>query len=135
MLTVEEYCKIRTAIGTRWAFGRSPGGSIIRGGRFGRCLSRASPTSVHARQDRLVPRLGPYKAVIERIPAEGEQTPRKQRHMATKLYCRSLDEHGYAGSYDQVRRYVGKRVRDRYETFIPLTHPPGWRLEVRASAH
>ena len=33
------------------------------------------------------------------------------------------------GGYDQVRRYVGQHRRDHRETFIPLAHDPGQRLE------
>ncbi len=46
-----------------------------------------------------------------------------------QLFRRLRDEHGYAGGYDQVRRYVGKQRRDHRETFIPLAHDPGQRLE------
>jgi hypothetical protein len=81
-------------------------------------------------QDRLAPRLGPYKAWIEQTLAEDQQAPRKQQHTAAKLYRRLRDEHGYTGGYDQVRRYVGKVGRAQRETFLPLTHPPGRRLEA-----
>jgi hypothetical protein len=46
-----------------------------------------------------------------------------------QLFRRLRDEHGYDGGYDQVRRYVGRHRRDRRETFIPLAHDPGQRLE------
>ncbi len=130
MLTVEEYCKIRIA--------HRDGMSIRQiARRFGhsrrkvrQVLVESEPRSYTLREDRPAPRLGPYKALIEQILAEDEQAPRKQQHTAAKLYRRLREEHGYAGGYDQVRRYVGKRVRDRRETFIPLTHPPGRRLEA-----
>jgi len=93
-------------------------------------LAESEPRPYTLGEDRPVPRLGPYKALIEQILAEDERAPRKQQHTAAKLYRRLRDEHGYAGGYDQVRRYVGKRVRDRRETFLPLTHPPGRRLEA-----
>jgi len=44
-------------------------------------------------------------------------------------YRRLRDEHGYPGGYDAVRRYIGKRARRQRETFIPLSHDPGQRLE------
>ena len=47
-----------------------------------------------------------------------------------QVFRRLRDEHGYPGGYDQVRRYVGKHRRDRRETFIPLAHDPGQRLEA-----
>jgi hypothetical protein len=46
-----------------------------------------------------------------------------------QLFRRLRDEYHYGGGYDQVRRYVGKHRRDRRETFIPLAHDPGQRLE------
>ena len=39
-------------------------------------------------------------------------------------------EYGYAGGYDQVRRYLQERRLERRETFIPLDHPPGHRAEA-----
>jgi transposase len=45
------------------------------------------------------------------------------------LFERLRDEHGYAGGYDQVRRYVaGHRKRER-ETHLMLDHPPGGCVE------
>ena len=93
-------------------------------------LEESEPHPYTLPQDRPAPRLGPYKALIEQILAEDQQAPRKQQHTAAKLYRRLRDEHGYAGGYDQVRRYVGRLGRAQRETFIPLTHPPGRRLEA-----
>jgi hypothetical protein len=59
-----------------------------------------------------------------------EDAPAKQRPTAMQIYRRLCDEHHYAGSYDQVRRYVARQRRDRRETFIPLAHDPGQRLEA-----
>ena len=56
-----------------------------------------------------------------RRPSNG--TPR------CRVFRRLRDEYAYTGGYDQVRRYVGKHRRDRRETFIPLAHDPGQRLE------
>ena len=93
-------------------------------------LEESEPHPYTLPQDRPAPRLGPYKAWIEQILAEDQQAPRKQQHTAAKLYRRLRDEHGYTGGYDQVRRYVGQLGRAQRETFIPLTHPPGRRLEA-----
>jgi transposase len=93
-------------------------------------LEESEPRPYTLPAERLAPQLGPYKAVIEQILAEDRQAPRKQQHTAAKLYRRLRDEHGYQGGYDQVRRYVSKLGRAQRETFIPLTHPPGRRLEA-----
>src|SRR5437764_4604750 len=47
-----------------------------------------------------------------------------------QLFRRLREEHGYAGGYDQVRRYIGRQRQDHRETFIPLAHDPGQRLEA-----
>ena len=43
---------------------------------------------------------------------------------------RLCDEHGYSGSYAQVQRYLCKHRHRHKETFIPLGHLPGQRLEA-----
>ena len=130
MLTVEDYGRIRIA--------HRDGMSIRQiARRFGHSrrkvrevLQESEPRPYTLQQDRPAPRLGPYKGWIEQILAEDQQAPRKQRHTAAKLYRRLRDEQGYTGGYDQVRRYVGQIGRVQRETFIPLTHPPGRRLEA-----
>jgi transposase len=74
--------------------------------------------------------LDPFKAIIDGIIEADEEAPRKQRHTAARLYRRLQQEHGYSGGYDRVRRYMGGRGRQRRETFIPLDHDPGQRLEA-----
>lgn len=74
-------------------------------------------------------KLGPCRPVIDEILKADEQAPPKQRHTAVRIFQRLQQEQGYTGGYDQVRRYVGKHRRDRRETFIPLAHDPGQRLE------
>src|SRR5690606_37805831 len=74
-------------------------------------------------------KLGAFKAIIDQILADDETAPRKQRHYATQIFQRLVDEHDYTGGYDQVRRYVQARRCSRQETFIPLTHQPGSRAE------
>jgi DNA replication protein DnaC/transposase len=130
MLTVEDYCNIRIA--------HRDGMSIRQiARRFGhsrrkvrQALEESEPRPYTLQQDRPAPRLGPYKTLIEQILTEDQQAPAKQQHTAAKLYRRLRDEHGYAGGYDQVRRYVSRLCRAERETFIPLTHPPGRRLEA-----
>jgi transposase len=130
MLTVEDYCKIRIAhrdgmsirqIARRFNHSRR---------KVRQVLEESEPRPYTLPQDRPAPQLGPYKALIEQILEEDRQAPRKQQHTAAKLYRRLRDEHGYQGGYDQVRRYVGQFGRAQRETFIPLTHPPGRRLEA-----
>jgi transposase len=129
MLTVDDYAKIRLA--------HRDGMSIRDIARtFGhsrrkvrQVLACAQPKPYTRSKPPPAPVLGTFHAVIDAILADDEQAPPKQRHTAVQLYRRLRDEYGYQGGYDQVRRYVGKRRRDRRETFIPLAHDPGQRLE------
>jgi len=74
--------------------------------------------------------LDPFKPCIDAILAADEEAPRKQRHTASKIWRRLQQEHGYSGGYERVRRYVRERQRCQRETFIPLDHDPGQRLEA-----
>ena len=76
------------------------------------------------------PILGPFHAVIDALLADDEHAPPKQRHTAAQIFRRLRQEHGFTGGYDQVRRYLARQRRDRRETFIPLAHDPGQRLEA-----
>ena len=76
------------------------------------------------------PVMGSFHLTIDAILDADEEAPPKQRHTAMQLFRRLRDEYGYRGGYDQVRRYVGSHRRNRRETFIPLAHDPGQRLEA-----
>lgn len=75
------------------------------------------------------PKLGRFIAIIEQILKDDQNAPPKQRHTAMQIHRRLAKEHGYGGKYDQVRRYVRKHRRQERETFVPLAHAPGQRLE------
>jgi transposase len=92
-------------------------------------LAEAQPRPYTRAQPPAAPVLGAFHAAIDTILVADEQAPPKQRHTAMQVYRRLRDERGYTGGYDQVRRYVGQHRRERRETFIPLAHDPGQRLE------
>ncbi len=92
-------------------------------------LAEPEPRPYTRTQDPPAPKLGPFHPVIQEILAADEKAPRKQRHTRAQIYRRLRDGHGYHGGYDAVRRYVGKHRRRQRETFIPLAHDPGQRLE------
>jgi transposase len=93
-------------------------------------LAESEPRPYTQANDRPAPVLGPFHAVIDQILIDDETAPPKQRHTAAQVFRRLRDEHGYAGVYAQVQRYLRrKRVRHQ-ETFIPLGHLPGRRLEA-----
>jgi transposase len=68
--------------------------------------------------------------LIDQILADDEEAPPKQRHTAMQVFRRLQGEHGYCGCYGQVQRYLLKHHRRHRETFIPLGHLPGQRLEA-----
>jgi transposase len=129
VLTVDDYGAIRRA--------RRDGMSIRQISRqFGHTrktvrhvlnhVEPAAPTN----RDRKAPLLGPVEPIIDRILADDEEAPTKQRHTAAQIHRRLRDEHAYPGGYAQVQRYVLKHRRRHRETFIPLGHLPGQRLEA-----
>jgi transposase len=93
-------------------------------------LEQAEPEPYPQTRYRRAPILGPFHAVIDQILAEDKQAPPKQRHTAAQIDRRLRDEYGYKGGYAQVQRYVLKHRHRHRETFIPLAHLPGQRLEA-----
>src|SRR5262245_36598888 len=130
MLTVDDHTKIRLAhrdgMSIR-AIARTFGHSRVK---VRQVLSQPQPSPYTRSRPPPAPVLGPFHAAIDAILADDEQAPPKQRHTAMQVFRRLQAEHGYQGGYDQVRRYVGRVRRDRRETFIPLAHDPGQRLEA-----
>ena len=130
MLTVDDYGAIRRA----WRDGKS-----IRqiAGDFQhsritirKILKQAEPNPFPSTRDRFAPILGPFQANIDQILVDDEDAPPKQRHTAAQVFRRLRDEQNYRGGYAQVQRYLRKHRRRHKETFIPLGHLPGRRLEA-----
>ncbi len=129
MLTVDDYAKLRLAHRDGMSI-REIARTFHHSRRKVReVLAQPQPKGYTRSQPPPAPRLGSFHAVIDRILADDESAPPKQRHTAMQLFRRLRDEYHYTGGYDQVRRYVGKHRRDHRETFIPLAHEPGQRLE------
>jgi transposase len=93
-------------------------------------LTHAEPHPEPLTRDRPAPKLGPFHSIIDQILIDDETAPPKQRHTAAQVFRRLRDEHGYRGVYIQVQRYVRKHRPRHEETFIPLGHLPGQRLEA-----
>lgn len=130
MVTVDEYGRIRRA----YRDGMSLRAIARQFGHTWRkvreVLAQPEPRPYTRAQPPPAPVLGPFHLLIEQILAADVEAPRKQRHTATQVYRRLRGEHGYAGGYDQVRRYIQRKRRREQETFIPLSHDPGQRAEV-----
>jgi transposase len=130
VLTVDDYGAIRRA--------RRDGMSIRQIARqfehsrktVRHALNHAEPLPTPRTRERKAPLLGPVEAIIDQILSDDETAPPKQRHTAAQVFRRLRDEHGYRGGYAQVQRYLLKHRRRERETFIPLGHLPGQRLEA-----
>ncbi len=87
---------------------------------------------------RSAPRLDRFKPAIDAMLREDLTAPRKQRHTATRVLDRLIEEHGATQlSYSTVRNYVRFRRPEidaaagrRVEVFIPQEHVPGAEAEV-----
>ncbi|MDD2277328.1 MAG: IS21 family transposase [Candidatus Neomarinimicrobiota bacterium] len=58
------------------------------------------------RQRQSYPALDGYLKIIDGWLESDKGVPRKQRHTARRIYHRLVNEHGYGGSEEAVRRYV-----------------------------
>jgi transposase len=129
MLTVNDYARIRGAHRDGMTIGE-----IAREFHHSRRKVRAvlkgdGQPKRYSRQRQHYRKLGDYLATIDEILAADEHEPPKQRHTAMRIFER-LKEQQYQGGYDAVRRYVAKRQKRQRETFIPLSHDPGQRVEA-----
>lgn len=130
MLKVDDYGAIRRA--------RRDGKSIRQIARelnhsrntVRKILGQAEPDPIPQKRQRNAPQLGPFLPLILQILKDDESAPPKQRHTAAQIYRRLCLEHQYQGSYSQVRRHVQTHRRNSAETFIPLAHPAGHRMEA-----
>jgi hypothetical protein len=128
MAPVEEYERVRQAHRQKHLSIRE----LARGfhhsrGKIREILAHAEPKPYQRRP--LPSVLDPFNPLIHANLQEDEHAPRKQRHTAAKIFRRHRDEHDYRGSYQRVRLYLLSQGVGRCETFIPLDHDPGQRLE------
>ncbi len=88
------------------------------------------PRKYGRRQHQPALKIVPVREPLLAILKSDVDAPPKQRHTAKRLFERLRDEHQYRGSYDAVRKFVKRhRARER-ETFIPLEHACGRRMEA-----
>jgi transposase len=130
MLTVDDYAQIRQA--------RRDGASIRELAKRFRhspktileALGNAQPKPYTLTKPRPAPVFDAVRGIVDDILTQDQTAPPKQRHTAAQIFRRLVADHNYTGSYLPIQRYLQQRRRDRRETFIPLDHPPGHRLEA-----
>ena len=130
MRTVDDFAKIRQlhrdGVSTRQiARQLGCGRDTIR-----KALANPEPKLYTLFEPRTAPVFGPFRAIVDAIVAADALAPPKQRHTASQIYRRLVNEHGYTGQYDQIRRHLRGVRLGRRETFIPLDHAAGHRCEA-----
>ena len=131
MLTVDKYGRIRRAhrdgmnireIARQFHHSRYKIREVLQGA--------GEPPKYRRRETQHFPKLALVLDRILEILQGDETAPPKQRHTAMRLFERLRDEHGYTGGYDTVRRFVKQHRGKQQETFIPLDHAHGQRMEA-----
>ena len=132
MLTVDDYGRIRRAhrdgmsirkIARTFHHSRHKIRKILHG-------DESEPGSYSPRARQAAPKLGPFHDRILEILKQDQDAPPKQRHTTMRIFERIRDEDTYLGGYDAVRRFVKKHRESKQETFIPLDHAAGQRIEA-----
>lgn len=73
-------------------------------------------------------RVEPYARVVDSWLRADRSMPRKQRHIARRVFDRLVAEQGFAGSYSSVQRWVKhwrQEHRAESEGFMELAWDPG----------
>jgi len=88
------------------------------------------PVPKPASEQRLCPKLDPYKPTIDEWLEEDKQAPRKQRHTAKRVFNRLKKEYPkFNCSYRTVASYYAVKHKEIFSGakrgFLPLEHRPG----------
>ena len=94
-----------------------------------RKVLRSGATSFeYEREVQPLPKIGPWKADLERILAANAARPTRERLTLMRVF-EELRGLGYQGGYDAVRRYARSWHREQVATsapaFVPLSFAPG----------
>lgn len=99
-----------------------------------RKVLRGEPGGYAQRRSQPYPVLGPYLDLIDSWLEGDKEAPKKQRHTATRIYHRLVNEAGFAGGATTVRQYVRQakiRLGIAHPTaFIPLEPDCGQEAEA-----
>jgi transposase len=91
-------------------------------------LRSGSTAFDYAREMQPLPKVGPWRADLDRMLAANEAKSTRERLTLIRVF-EELRGLGYAGGYDAVRRYARARRRARgmatSEAFVPLSFAPG----------
>lgn len=129
MLTVETIRKIRLAAYSNGKSIRQISKDLNLSRNTVRKVLRSDETRhEYHRQTVHRPRLGPFVGVLTGWLEADQELPTKQRRTAQRCY-EGLQDEGYRGGYDSVRRFVQTWRREHQivptDAYIPLSFEPG----------
>jgi transposase len=129
MLIVETIRKIRLSVHRNGKSLRETARDLNLSRNTVRKVIRSQETRFrYSRNTQPMPKLGAYVGSLAEKLESDEKLPKRQRRTAQRLF-QELQQQGYDGGYDSVRRYVKRWRISQSEAvghvFIPLTFDPG----------
>jgi len=131
MLTVDDYEAIRRKVKVEGLSQREAARQLGRSRKtVKKALLHSAPPGYRRKEPPTCPVIEPVAPIIDAWLSEDKGKPPKQRHTMTRIFERLVEEHDFHGSYDAVRRYIGrKRIRSG-EVYFPLVFDPGEEAQV-----
>jgi transposase len=129
MLVVETIAKIRRAYFVQGKSIKAICRELRVSRKVVRKVLRSGATAFeYERTVQPLPRIGPWKADLDRILSGNEAKPARERLTLIRVF-EELSGLGYAGGYDAVRRYARSWQRERSastaDAYVPLSFAPG----------
>jgi transposase len=129
MLVVETIAKIRRAHFVQGKSIKAISRDLKVSRKVVRKVVRSGATAFeYERSKQPLPRLGAWTEELERLLADNEAKPARERLTLMRLF-EELRGLGYEGGYDAVRRYARRWQRERSSSlasaFVPLSFAPG----------
>jgi transposase len=134
MISMDQYDYIRTAHRVYGKSIRQIGRETGHDRKTIRKVLRHEPAGYGQRQSQPHPVLGPHLSLIDSWLEADQEVPRNQRHTATRIYRRLVNEEGFRGGASTVRQYV-RQAKIRLgvgvaKAFVPLEPDCGREAEA-----
>lgn len=133
MLTVEDYEKIRKAVLVEGLSERKAAKKFGHSRKtIKKALQHSSPPGYSKRKVAAgeVVLTGQYRFIIDSLLEKNKKIPKKQRMTGTKIHRILVDDYGFTGCVQTVRRYVAARELCGREVFFKLDFQPGQEAQV-----
>ena len=131
MLTVKEWEEIRRAYHVEEKSIREIARETGRARRTIRRMVELAEPPGYRRPGKQAHKLGPYKEQIQKLLAQNQSLPRKQRWTAAMIF-KEIKKEGFAGAESTVRHYVGqvRKLLRQPSVYLPLEFDPGTDAQV-----